>query len=227
MLTQTVVWIWASFSVVGVLMMALFAMLARAQRRAEDRMHGLDGDPVDVAREANELEGVAAHTLWAAQQAATAAEYAESELAVAEEAREKTWQEHNLATEAVEKATAELESMPVDAILPDETQREVSRAARDAYRRGELSLEQLRAVWHKVDGWGESLEDKTHEVSRLRAEAAEAYRRFHVAALAERRAQKSAEVAQVAARALQEEATEAARDAVLAQMRLPKKRRRR
>lgn len=225
MLTHATYLIWAGFSVFGVIVLALFGFLAWSQRRSEDRLHGLASrhGSAELAREVNELEMVAADTMRAAQAAAIAAERAEAELIAAEAERERAWHEHNLAIESVEKATAELDSLPVDTVLPDETQRQVSQAARDAYRRGELTLEQLRAVWQRVDGWGKSIEDKTHEVSRLRAEAADAYRQYHLAAHAERLARKAVEVTQVAARALRHEATDAARDAVLAQMRAKKK----
>ncbi len=219
--SQALVWIWTGLGAFGFLVLLLFGLLARAQRRKEDRLHGVLGVQSRAAliREAQELEVVAADTLRAAQQAATAVEVAELALAESEAEREQAWRLHSEAATALEKATAELGSMPVEVVLPGRQQRFVSQAARDAYRRGELTLEQLHAVWQRVDGWDKGIEDKSHEVSRLRAETAEAFRRYHMASAGERTARKAAEVAQVAARALRQEATDAARDAVLAQMR--------
>ena len=220
-MTPTTVWIWAGLGVFCVVVLVLFGLLARAQRRREDRLHGLGSvrRPADLAREVHELEMVAADTMAAAEQALVTLEQAEADLVHAEADRELAWQAHTAAVKALEQVTAELEAMPAKTVLPNADQRDVSRAARDAYRRGELTLEQLRTVWLQVDGWGQSIEDKTHEVSRLRAEAAEAYRVYHMASHAERAARKAVEVAQVAVRALRQEATHAARDAVLAQMR--------
>ena len=104
--------------------------------------------------------------------------------------------------------------------MPSWEQTAVSRAARDAYRRGELTEEQLRAVWEKVDGWGQAVQAKTSEISRLRVEVADAWRRYQLASTAVRMARQRAEIAQVAARALKEEAADAARDAELAKKKI-------
>ncbi|WP_117210854.1 hypothetical protein [Allorhizocola rhizosphaerae] len=222
---QALVWIWTGLGVFGALVLVLFGMLARAQRRSEDRLHGVLGpqSQAELAREAQELEIVAADTLRAAQQAATALERAEAALAEAEQERELAWRLHSEAAIALEKANTELDSMPVDVVLRGPEQRFVSQAARDAYRRGELTLEQLHAVWQRLDGWDSTIDEKTHEVSRLRAETGEAFRRYHMASAAERAARKAVEVAQIAARALRQEATDAACDAVLAQMRVQRR----
>lgn len=220
MWTEALVWIWSALGVFGALVLLAFGMLARAQRRSEDRLHGLPvgRDQAALVNEVQELETVAADTLAAAQHAATAVEVAEADLAEAEAERERAWQAHTEASKMLEAASTELDSLPVDTVLPEAQQRVVSQAAHDAYRRGELTLHQLQAVWHRLEGWDSSLESKTREASRLRAEAAEAYRRYHLASVAERQARQAVDVARVAARALRQEATDAARDAVLAQM---------
>jgi hypothetical protein len=60
------------------------------------------------------------------------------------------------------------------------------------------------------------VQQRASELSRLRVEVAEAWRRYHLASSAERMALQRVEIAQVAARALKQEATEAAREAELA-----------
>lgn len=212
-LTERTVWIWVGLVGICGLLLFMFGMLAVAQRRLDDRIEGLPS-----TQDIEELEAIAAVALEEAQQAALDADRAEEDLARAEALRDQAWQAHSVLSEALERVSAELDAMPVEATLPDPEQREVSRAARDAYRRGELTVEQLRAVWHRLGGWDRTLEDKTHELSRLRAETAEAWRRYHLAALAERRARETAEAAQATERVLRQEAVDAAREAQSAQM---------
>jgi hypothetical protein len=205
--TSQTILIWIGLIGLSAAVLALFGWLAHSQHAvAEDRLSKSDRD---------ELESDARNVLDKAQQAAVAAEYAEAGLALAETEREQAWQAHTEANEALEKANAELEPVPIET-MPSQEQRQVSKAARDAFRRGELTEEQLRAVWQKVDGWDQALQEKAAELSRLRVEVAEAWRRYQLASSGERMARQRAEIAQVAARALKEEAADAAREAELA-----------
>jgi hypothetical protein len=206
-ITEQTIWIWLALVMIAVSILALFGWVARTQHYAPD-------DPLSK-NDTEELEKVAANALDKAQQAAITLEYAQTALALAEAEREQAWHEHTSANTALEKANAELEAMPVE-VMSSHEQRDVSKAARDAFRRGMISEQQLRAVWHKVDGWDHMLQERTAELSRLRAEVAEAWRRYHIASAAERMARQRADIAQVAARALKEEATDAAREAELA-----------
>jgi hypothetical protein len=79
-------------------------------------------------------------------------------------------------------------------------------------------VEELRAVWQKVDGWDQAREDRAHELSKLRADEAEAWRRYHAATFAENTSRRAVELAEVASRTLTEEAAEAARRAELARI---------
>jgi hypothetical protein len=96
--------------------------------------------------------------------------------------------------------------------------RDVARAALAAYRRGDLTVEQLRAVYRRCAGWDGGQERHEHEVVRRRAAEREAHKRYHAAALAERVAYADAEVAVVAAQALADEAAESAEEARLARI---------
>ncbi|HET6213979.1 MAG TPA: hypothetical protein VFE14_14035, partial [Micromonosporaceae bacterium] len=92
-------------------------------------------------------------------------------------------------------------------------EREVSRAALAAYRRGDLSVDQLREVFRRTGGWDPVLEQREREVASLRAEAHRAHRAYDAAVAAERAAASATGIADVAAHALAEEATDAAADA--------------
>jgi len=181
---------------------------------AHQQHNSPDGHRVSKS-ERHELEEIAGSALDRAQQAAYDTAQADAALAEAEAEREQAWQAHTEANRAMEKMNSELGSVPNEP-MPSWEQTAVSRAARDAYRRGELTEEQLRAVWEKVDGWGKAMQSKTSELSRMRVEVADAWRRYQLASTAVRMARQRAEIAQVAARALKEEAADAARDAELA-----------
>jgi hypothetical protein len=100
----------------------------------------------------------------------------------------------------------------------DAERQEVARAALAAYRRGDISVEQLRAVYRQFSGWDGGQERREHELVRRRAAEREAHRRYHAAAVAERAAYADADVAVVAAQALAEEAAESAEEARLARV---------
>ncbi|NJC86140.1 hypothetical protein [Planosporangium mesophilum] len=93
---------------------------------------------------------------------------------------------------------------------------EVARAALAAYRRGGISVEQLRAVLRHTDGWTHVHARHEREVLLRRAAERAAHRRYTAAALAERSAYQAVDVADAAARAWADEAMDAAEDARLA-----------
>jgi len=207
-LTSETIMIWIGLICAGAIVLMMFGLIAHVQHNSPD------GRRVSK-NERRELEEIAGNALDRAQQAAYANAEADAALAQAESEREQAWQAHTEANRVLEKANSELGSVPSEP-MPSTEQSMVARAARDAYRRGELTEEQLRAVWQKVDGWGQALQAKTSETSRLRVEVADAWRRYQLASTAVRMARQRAEIAQVAARALKEEAADAARDAELA-----------
>jgi hypothetical protein len=93
---------------------------------------------------------------------------------------------------------------------------EVARAALGAYRRGGISVEQLREILRHSSGWNHVHARHEREVLLRRAAEREAHRRYNAAAAAERSAHLAVDVATVAARAWADEAAEAAEEALLA-----------
>jgi hypothetical protein len=104
--------------------------------------------------------------------------------------------------------------------VPDEQaqarEREVSRAALDAYRRGELSVEALQSVFGRTDP--DPLQaEREREVDRLAIAETQARRDFEHAVVVTRMAREDLHVAEVADAATQQEAAAAAADAQEAQ----------
>lgn len=205
--TTQAIFIWIGLVAAAATILLLFGSLARYQNLHEVRRLSKD--------DRSELETVADKASEKAYEAAAAAEQAEAELAKAEQEWEAAWQAHTSANNALEEATAEYETVPVE-VMSTAEQRQVSKAARDAFRRGELTEQQLRAVWQKVDGWDQAQQQRSAELSRMRVELADAWRRYHLASSSVRLARQQAEVAQVAARALRQEAADAAAEAEIA-----------
>ncbi len=201
-----------------VVMVVLVGILAKLQSRREGRAE--KRSTVDCARlvaEAIALDEAAAMALEAAQSAATTHEQIIMDLAACEADKEAAWVAHSQAAAAHAEAAAQLD-VPMEQAVSDEMQRDISMAARAAYKRGDITVEELRAVWQTVEGWDQEREEREQELLRLRAEEKEAWRRYHVATHAERSARRAVELAEVAARALIEEATDAARRAEVAKI---------
>jgi hypothetical protein len=98
----------------------------------------------------------------------------------------------------------------------EEERREVSRAALAAYRRGDLTVDQLNVVFRQASGWDPVQELQAREIELRRTAESRARKLYQAAAAAERSASKAADVAAVAAHAIAEEAVEVAEDARLA-----------
>lgn len=96
--------------------------------------------------------------------------------------------------------------------------REVQRAALGAYRRGDITIEQLRTVYARFSGADGGRERHEREVQRRHAAERAAHRGYVAAAEAERAAYRAADIAVVAAQALAEEAAESAEEARLARI---------
>jgi hypothetical protein len=91
-------------------------------------------------------------------------------------------------------------------------EREVSRAALDAYRRGELSVEALRTVFGHPDP-DPDRERRERAADRLAYEESQARRAFQQAVAAARVAREELHVAEVAEAAVRQEAADAALEA--------------
>lgn len=209
---------WGGLATTMVMVM-LVGILAKLQGRREGRAERRPStvDCAHLVAQAIALDEAAAVALETAQRAATTHEQIVMDLAACEADKEAAWLAHSRAEAAHAEAAARLEQ-PMEQAVTDEVQRDISMAARAAYKRGDITVEELRAVWQTVEGWDQEREEREQELLGLRAEEKEAWRRYHVATHAERSARRAAELAEVAARALIEEATDAARRAEVAKI---------
>jgi hypothetical protein len=95
----------------------------------------------------------------------------------------------------------------------DHEKGEVARAALAAFKRGDLTVDELGAVFRQASGWDPMQELQAREVELRRTAETRARRLYQAAAAAERAAMRAADVATVAAHALAEEAIEMAEEA--------------
>src|SRR6201999_390173 len=93
---------------------------------------------------------------------------------------------------------------------------EVSSAALAAYRRGELTVDELRAVFARAGDWDPEQEKREREAERLAAYEGSVRRAYDIAVAAVRVASERLHVAEVAAAATTQEAVDAAVEAQLA-----------
>ncbi|MPZ25261.1 MAG: hypothetical protein GEV12_02100 [Micromonosporaceae bacterium] len=193
----------------------LFALTAAAawwQRRREV--------PGRARRQADRAE-------WERHRAAVAERYrqaaaelaaAQPRAAAAEQERAQSWQaleQADAAHDAADRRYAQA-ARRAGAGRPEPDlagAREVAHAALAAYRRGDLSEEQLWRVWGWGTGWDPELSEREQALLRARAARREAFLRYQAAADRERAAAAVAGVAEVQARALAEEVATAAAEA--------------
>jgi hypothetical protein len=206
---------------------AVAAWIARRQQRA-------------TKREADDVESLDAHAAAVAAEAVAAEEHAATareRLAGAESARDAAWQaadEAQAAHQAARRAVAQVSrAQPPGAATGAgesgadagrDRERIVSRAALQAYRRGDLTLEQLREVYRRAAGWHPEQERRVREAERCGVAERAARRAYEQAAAAARRAEQAVSVAELAADALVEEAARAAGEAELARVSRPRRR---
>jgi hypothetical protein len=131
------------------------------------------------------------------------AEGAEQAVTGAWQELERAQQEHDAAERAYQEAAARRgPAAPAD---PDGA-RAVTNAALAAYRRGDLSQDDLLKVWRWGSGWDPERERLERVLLQARAARREAHLRYRAVASAARAATGEAEVAEAEARALAEEA---------------------
>jgi len=196
---------------------------ARPRPRSNGRGRPSSTECARLHAEAGELIREAAATSAKAQRAIAQAAAAEARLAETQQAREAAGQAYDEAQRAYEgmlaawrEGEARRARRTRDEV--DESQdREVARAALAAYRRGDLSVDELREVFRRTGGWDPVQEQRERQIGTLRAEAHRAHRLYDAATAAERIAVKAAGIARVAANALVEEANASTREAGSAQ----------
>ncbi|GAA0710537.1 hypothetical protein Drose_02235 [Dactylosporangium roseum] len=193
--------------------------LNRADRRAAVEEAQASLSPAERARlriEAGELIRQAAATAAAAKRAQIVATEAKARCAAAQEARVAAWAVFDVAQKAYQDALTAANSQAIAAAITDSddaTKRELSRAALDAFKRGDITVDALEQVFKGVSGADPLQELQAREVELCRSAESRARRLYDAAAAAERTAQKAADVAAVAAQALAEEAAEVAEEA--------------
>jgi hypothetical protein len=217
--------LFAGCVVFGMVVLAAIAERPRRQPRP---------DPAKLRAAARELARHAGHTHAVAGLAAAAAIEARERLAACEEAREHAWRAQEEAGAAYQAAwreaqaaraaraehdvpaTVDLELVAAgdaDGADADHQRAAVSRAALSAYRRGDLSVDELREVWRRAGDWDPDLEERERRVDHLRAEELAARRAYERAAMAARQATEALWVAEAHSRAMAGEARAAAVEA--------------
>lgn len=245
-----------ALSVIGVLVvLGLVGLAVLAERPHEARLdlfveraeaEGLAAHAAAIQAAASRAAAVAVET----RDALIAAELARNWAWAAQEAAEQAFQVARCAAEqgrheAARRAGAgadgagagrETGTFPIawtdaPAGADDEADRErtVSRAALSAYRRGVISGSQLREVWLRAGDRDPAQAERELAADRCRIEQGAARRVYDQTAAAVRRAERAAQVAEVAAQALLDEAVQSAAEAHLALLasESPAKRRRR
>jgi hypothetical protein len=187
-------------------MLACVAAMVWWQRRRE-RPRGARARATQdqVSRHAAEALEVAAAAGAAAEQAMVRAQHAEQERANAFDELTRVQREHDRAAGEYQRVAEQRAQWAGDG----DGQRHLTHAAFEAYRRGDLSQEQLWRVWRLGSGWDEELERREHDVMRLRSDRREAQLRYRAAANRARLAAREVEVAEARLNALIEEAAEA------------------
>jgi hypothetical protein len=207
--------VWALLLAGGVVVLALLGLAAIVDRPRTPRP-----DPARLRAEADELAAHAAQAQIEAIRAAEGAVLARAEVAAAEQARDAAWtaqevieQAYDLAWQAA-LAGRQAAQVTDDAAADGATrERAVSRAALSAYRRGDISVQELREVWRRAGDWDPAQEERERTAERCRIEQTAARRAYDRAAAEGRRAEQAARVAEVAAEALVDEAAESAAEA--------------
>jgi hypothetical protein len=171
---------------------------SKARRRAER------------AEWAQHATAVAEH----AQRAAAVVAAARERVEAAERVRAAAWQELEQTEEAHDKAARRHEeAVRRGQTRPPGQAREVAAAALAAYRRGDLTKDQLWRVWQWGSGWDADVDQAERELYRLRAAKRTAHQRYRAAASQERDALAVGDIAEVRARALAEEVATASEEA--------------
>jgi hypothetical protein len=198
---------WLVLLGVSVALFAIVAVAAWWQRRRE-----LPHRTARLAERA-EQERHTARLAARARPAAARAAAARERTGAAERARVGAWQELDRAQKAHDGAVrrhADLVELSGGDQPDRSAQQEVVSAALAAYRRGDLSGEQMWRVVRWGSGGDPDRERCEHELLRARADLREAHLRYRSAAARERADLAAAGAAELAARALAEEAAGAA-----------------
>ncbi|GAA1766359.1 hypothetical protein [Luedemannella helvata] len=153
----------------------------------------------ELRRQAAAANAAAARATVAAEQAADRRVEARRERAAAQERRDEAARATAAATSAAQAEARRLAERR--GTVDDEGERVTTHAAFAAFRRGDITAEQLREVFRRAEGWTPQQDDLTHEVTRCRAVEADAQRTLDFALTTE---QVADELAEEAARTAQQ-----------------------
>jgi hypothetical protein len=233
---------WASLIGFALLIIVVAGFLSRWQSRRLSRAEAVSASsepplsPADRAQlrvEAGEMLRQAAVATAAAKHAATLLADTRTRREAAQQARESAWRAFEESQRAYETAlrqaaalsdtpsgqAADTEADPeklsaaATSEVPNADERDVSRAALGAFRRGDITIEELEAAFRQATGWGPEHEVRAREVEQCRVAESKARRLFQAAAAAERAIVTEADIAEVAATALAQEAATIATEA--------------
>ncbi|MGE5829193.1 MAG: hypothetical protein ACM30G_12655 [Micromonosporaceae bacterium] len=171
-------------------------------------------DCAELRAECVRLREQADGTIAAAAQAAKDAEEAHARYVEAQKATEEATRAYEAAVAASAAAAAELQGL--ERVTTEDQRRleqETTHAAFTAYRRGDISSEQLREVFRRAEGWTPQQDQLSRDALTRRAEEGEAIRGREAAIAAEHAAGEHARITAISARALDEEASAAVDEA--------------
>jgi hypothetical protein len=179
------------------------------------RRSGKHDECATLRAECEQLRAIAATAASAAAQAATDAEAAHGDYVAAQRAADEARRAvQQLARESADLAT-QLANLEKTALTPEQQQlqSQVRDAAFAAYRRGDISSDQMREVFKRAEGWTPEHDRLSRRATELRAEEVELTRVRDNAVLAEETAAEQARTAANTARTLDEQSRTAALDA--------------
>ncbi len=165
--------------------------------------------------ECEQLRERATQAATAAAVAAQQAETAQAEHAVAARAAQDARRAHEALVREAAEIASEIAALERMGPTPgnEKLQQETSHAAFSAFRRGDISSEQLREVFRRAEGWTPEHDRLAKRSADLRGEEADAARARIDAERVEQNAAESARLAVVTARAMDDAARDAATDA--------------
>ncbi|MFK3983237.1 hypothetical protein ACI2K4_23015 [Micromonospora sp. NPDC050397] len=211
--------VWALLMAGGSVVLALLGLAVMADRNRTPRP-----DLARLRTEAAELTVHATEVRLDAVRAAERAVLARAEVTIAEQVRDAAWTAQEVAEQAYDlawqaaQAGRQAARVTDDAPADEDRERAVARAALSAYRRGDISVQELREVFRRSGDWDPVQEERERAAERCRIEQGAARRAHDRAAAGVRRAEQAARVAEVAAEALVDEAAESAAEADEAQL---------
>jgi hypothetical protein len=176
------------------------------------------------AAEAAESIRYADEIAVAARGAASTAERRRAECQEAQARVDQTWQAYQEADAALTRARKAAVYTSLDSVDHAERVRALRRGAQAAYRRGDLSDEQLLDALTHRNGWNPELHPVEQELVLARATVRHRFGRYQQALDAEAEAWRAADIATAAVRSLRLEVMAAAARADLARAALPQKR---